>query len=214
MKYEKSRKKVIHFSRMLSEEGYFGPRSGTGGNVSVLTEDGAAIAVTPSGRSYHQLLPQDICILNPDDGSLLEGQLSPSIETGMHLAVYRNRGDAGAVIHTHQTFASIFALINHPIPPLFDEVTLHLGDTIEVVPYAISGSKQLEQNVVEKLNNGCSCYLLQNHGALTVASSLQEAYSKVELMEKCSQVYYYALTTGKEITTLPEDSIRVLTEDS
>ncbi len=201
MKHKESKKQIIQYALKLSQEGYFGPKSSTGGNISALTEDGQAVAVTPSGKHYSRLSPEDICLIDRQ-GTQLEGLHSPSIETGMHLSIYQNRSDVKAVFHTHQTFASVLSIINQSIPSLFDEVTISLGHIIDMVPYAPPGSRDLEQNVVKKLENGCSCYLLQNHGALTVASSLEEAYHKVELLEKCAQIYYYALTTGIKITTL------------
>ena len=64
----------------------------------------------------------------------------------MHISVYRNRLDVNAVVHTHQIFASVFSLINEPIPALFDEVTSRIGKGAEVVPYGLSGSQQLLDN--------------------------------------------------------------------
>ena len=76
-----------------------------------------------------------------------------------------------------------------------------------MIPYAVSGSKDLAQNVVQKLDNGCFCYILQNHGALSLGKSVDRAWKNAELLEKVAQIYFYALTTGKKITTLPKNAI-------
>ncbi len=167
------------------------------------------IAITPSGKGYDKLSPQEICIVDYS-GAPVERGPTPSIETGLHLAVYQNRFDIGAVLHTHQVYASIFAVINQPIPPLFDEAVMALGPVIEVVPYALSGSTELVQNVTARLSSGGRCYLLQNHGALVLDTGLEQAYCNVELLEKCARVYYYALATGKKIATIPENVQKVL----
>ena len=122
----------------------------------------------------------------------------------MHIAVYKNRRDVNAVIHTHQPYASVFGVLDEPIPPLFDEVTVAIGNKVEVVPYGLSGSPELLENVVGKLSNRCHCYLLQNHGALCVGSSLEKTISYVEMLEKTAIIYYRALATGKTINVLPE----------
>lgn len=198
-KYVQYKEEVLKYSQLLYNKGYI---VGTGGNVSVLIEGEDLIAITPSGKDYMTLTPEDICVVD-FNMSLIEGKFKPSIETGMHICIYQNRRDVKAVMHTHQTFASVFALINEPIPALFDEVVLSIGDTVDVIPYALSGTTDLVKNVAEKLDNQNNCYIMQNHGALSLGINLQKAFTNVELLEKCSRVYYYALSTGKEITTLP-----------
>ncbi len=127
------------------------------------------------------------------------------METPLHVSIYRNRPDVGAVIHTHQVFASVFSLINEPIPALFDEVTCQLGRTVEVVPYGRSGTPQLMENLTARLGNRSQAYILQNHGAVCLGPDLESARQNVDLLEKTAQVYYYALTTGKNVTTLPPE---------
>lgn len=209
MQHEHCRREILRYARRLSRRGYFGTSTGTGGNVSVRVPGEALVAITPSGKYYGGLSPEDICIVDYS-GSLIGGILAPSMETGLHLAVYQNRPDAGAVIHTHQICASVFAVLNQPIPALFDEAVYHLGSVVEVVPYAVSGSSQLARNVAVKLANGCSCYLLQNHGALVVEADLEKAYHNVELLEKCAQVYCHALSAGKEISTVPPEAVEAM----
>ena len=205
-KFDKDKKAIIKCARWLSEHGFFGCLRGSGGNISVKLDTDNMIAITPSGRPYQEMLPEDISVVDYNLKSI-EGQLKPSVETTMHVGVYRNRPDVNAVIHTHPVFAGILAVISKPIPALFDEVTLEIGASVEVIPYAISGSKELAENVIKKLGNDCFCYILQNHGALSLGRDLDQAWKNAELLEKVAQIYYYALTTGKEITTLPEDAI-------
>ena len=144
-KYDDHKSEVLRVSQMLSENGYFGTRSGSAGNVSVLIEDDGIVAVTPHGKPYGGMAVEDICIVDLDLGRI-EGELDPSVEAPLHVAVYKNRKDVNAVIHSHQIYASIFSILNEPIPPLFDEVTAAIGDPVEVVPYGVSGSPQLLEN--------------------------------------------------------------------
>jgi ribulose-5-phosphate 4-epimerase/fuculose-1-phosphate aldolase len=201
--YDDYKRKVLDVSQMLCERGYFGTRSGTGGNVSALIEREQAIAVTPSGVKYSDMTVDDICVVD-FNVVRIDGRREPSVEAPMHIAVYRKREDVNAVIHTHQPYASVFAALDEPIPPLFDEVTVAVGNTIDVVPYGLSGSPDLLNNVVSKLDNRCHCYLLQNHGALCVGVSLEKTVSYVEMLEKVATIYYRALATGKTVITLPD----------
>ena len=117
----------------------------------------------------------------------------------MHAAIYQHRSDVKAVVHTHQTYASIFSIINQSIPALFDEIANEIGAVIEIVPYAISGSAELAQNVADRLGNQYLCFILQNHGALSLGATIDQAWKNTELLEKAAQVYYHALMTGREI---------------
>jgi len=202
-KYDPYKEQVLAVCLSLMEDGYFGTRHGSAGNVSVQVDGEETIVITPSGKKYSDLSPADLCVVNFKGGKI-EGPHEPSIETPMHLACYQNRKDVSAVIHTHQPHASAFGLINHPIPALFDEVAVAIGHTVDIVPYGLSGSPDLLENVVSKLSNRCHCYILQNHGALCVGPNLEKTRLFTELLEKTAMVYQMALATGKEITTLPE----------
>ena len=156
-KYDTNKSQVLEASIWLLEHGYFGSLRGTGGNVSVRNEDENSMVITPSSAKYKDLLSDDMCVVG-FDLSLIEGKknLSPSMESGMHSIIYQRRPDVNAVVHTHQIYGSVFAVINEPIPALFDEVTFSLGPMVEVVPYALSGSTDLVKNVEGKLYNNAN----------------------------------------------------------
>jgi len=208
-RYDDYKRRVLQVSQRLSADGYFGSKSGSAGNVSMLVEGENAVVVTPTRLQYDVMTVEDICVVD-FDLARVEGDRKPSIETPMHVAAYQVRADVSAVIHTHQTFASALSILNQPIPPLFDEVTLAIGNTIDVVPYALSGSRELHDNVARKLANRCHCYILQNHGTLCVGTDLDKTFTFVELLEKSAHIYMDALSTGKPITVLPEKTVAQL----
>jgi len=208
-KYDQAKKDILACTQWLSEHGYFGALRGTGGNVSMRITGKQAVAVTPSTLPYRDLSFTDICIVD-FELQPIEGDLPPSVETGMHIAVYRNRLDVNAVVHTHQVKASALSLIDTPLPALYDEVALHIGNEVAIVPYALSGTPELIANVTAKLANNCHGYILQNHGALNLGETLEKAWLNVELLEKTAETYLAALSSGREITPLPEDIVDLL----
>ncbi len=207
--YDIDKKNVLEASLWLLEHGYFGSQRGTGGNVSVRIDEEPAMAITPSSVKYQELSADDICIVN-FDLSVIEGRLTPSVESGIHSIIYQKRPDVNAVIHTHQIFGSVFALINEPIPALFDEVSFSLGQSVDVIPYGLSGSVDLVNNVAGKLSNNANAYIIQNHGILAFGKNLDKALLNAELLEKVSQVYCLALAASKTIHTLPESVIEMI----
>ena len=208
--YDPIKREIIDSTRWLSEHGYLG-RLSSGGNISARIRGENCIAITPSGRPYLSLHLNHVCIIDFDRQSI-EGSLAPSIEAGMHIGIYQNRPDVQAVIHTHQPFASVLALINKPIPALFDEITVEIGHEVAIVPYAYSGSAQLVDNVVGKLANACHCYLIQNHGALCLGADMQRAMKNAELLENVAQIYLHALATGEHIQKLPPAAVDYFAE--
>jgi ribulose-5-phosphate 4-epimerase/fuculose-1-phosphate aldolase len=108
-----------------------------------------------------------------------------------------------AVIHTHQVYASALAVVNAPIPALYDEQVRFLGRAVEIIPYAPSGTPFLKNNVKSKLRNGYNAYILQNHGALVLGSTTERAVHNIELLEKCALAYLLALCTERQVTRIP-----------
>ena len=116
IQYENEKNSVLKASLWLSDQGYFGSHRGSGGNVSVRLSD-TAMAITPSSVKYQELSVDDICVVGFDSSAIeVKNGLKPSVESGLHGIVYRNRPDVNAVVHTHQIYGSVFGVINTPIP--------------------------------------------------------------------------------------------------
>jgi len=193
------KQQVVDACRTLLERGYL---KSTEGNLSVRVKGQSAYAITPSNYDYARMQVDDICVLDFDTKQL-EGQIKPSIESGMHAAVYQVRPDVHAIIHTHQPYASALALINASIPALFDEQVRLLGRSVEIIPYGPSGTGLLARGVRSKVKSGNNAFILQNHGALVFGGDVQHAINNMALLEKCALTYLLALLTGEKVTRIP-----------
>lgn len=202
-KFNFIKKQVFEASLWLSNNGFFGGLLSSGGNVSLLDEERRFMAITPSGRQYATMNYKDICVLDIE-GNVVESAWNPSIETNLHLGIYKERPDVFAVVHTHQTYASVLSVINKPLPALFDEVNMTIGSNIGLVPYHLSGSKELAQAVGEYFKGTRLCAILRNHGAVSVGGDLPQALKNAEILEKVCRIYYLALAAGQPISTLDE----------
>jgi ribulose-5-phosphate 4-epimerase/fuculose-1-phosphate aldolase len=196
--HDQYRQQVLDCALRLVQRGFL---SGTGGNISVRVEGEDRLAITPTSREYTGLNVGDICIVD-FERNMIEGTSAPSVETSMHIAVYKSRLDVGAIIHTHQVYASVYALTVREIPALFDEQVANLGNRVAVVPYGLSGSEELTANIAAAVAGNCNAYILQNHGALVLGTDISKAARNVELLEKAAKVFYLASLTGKQVTTL------------
>jgi ribulose-5-phosphate 4-epimerase/fuculose-1-phosphate aldolase len=121
----------------------------------------------------------------------------------MHAAIYQARPDVNAVVHTHQVYASALTLIRMPIPALFDEQTRFLGRSVNIIPYAPSGTGMLAGTIARHVRDHNNAYMMQNHGALVFGHDMERAVHNVEILEKCSLAYLIALCTDRKITKIP-----------
>ncbi len=197
--YTASRELVAAICRTLLERGYL---KATEGNVSVRVPGRALFAVTPSNYDYGKMVPDDICVLDYDLHRVT-GTMKASIEAGLHAAVYQNRPDVSVILHTHQPYASALALMNKPIPALFDEQVRFLGRGVQIVGYAPSGTSFLKNRVKAKVRNGDNAYILANHGVLVLGRDTEHAIHNMALLEKVALDYLLTLLAGEKAAGIP-----------
>lgn len=197
--YDTPKSELVATAQALAHKGYL---QATGGNLSVRIPGQAAFAITPSNYDYLQMTPDDVCVLDFDLHALA-GSRMPSVESGMHAAIYQARGDVNAVVHTHQVYASALGLMRTPIPALFDEQARFLGRAVELIPYAPSGTGMLKKTIARHVKNHNNAYLMQNHGALCFGHDLERAAHNVEILEKCALAYLLTLLAEKKAGRIP-----------
>jgi len=198
--FEGVRQQVVQASQELVRKGYL---MATGGNLSMRVIGGDAFAITPSNYDYLKMTPDNVCILDFDLNLLEDNKLKPSVETAMHGAIYQVRGDVNAVIHTHQLYASALTLVKAPIPSLFDEQARFLGRSVDIIPYAPSGTGMLKNTIAKHVKNHNNAFMMQNHGALIFGHDMERAIHNVEILEKCALAYLLAICSERKVTKIP-----------
>jgi L-fuculose-phosphate aldolase len=194
MTYENVRQAIHQACLRLEAEGLIAESSG---NVSVRLppEDGRELfAVTPSSIPYRALRPDQIVVIDYDK-NVVDGEGRPSSETNAHLAAYRARPDAGAVIHSHSPYASACAVAGIDIPALLDEQVVGLGGGVRCAAFGMSASEELANNAVEALGDRMAV-LLRSHGILGVGRTLDEAMAVVGQVERTARIFVLAQSLG------------------
>lgn len=198
--WEAEKKTVLEAAKKMSEWGLV---VGTSGNISLRLEDPGGrglVAITPNNLCYEDMSVDDIGVVD-FEGQLVEGQVTTSIETMLHLGVYKARRKVNAVIHTHPIYSSILSITGLEIPPILDDQVTYLGGEIKVAEYSLPGSQDLVSNVVPALGPR-NAVILANHGALTVGRDMREAFTHCEMLEKTARIFISALSLGT-INPLP-----------
>jgi L-fuculose-phosphate aldolase len=165
----------------------------SGGNLSIINRNKRLIAITPSGIEYTDMKPKDILVIDLD-GNVVEGSLTPSSETGFHLALYLKRNDINSVIHTHSVFATTYACLNREIKPVHYLIGF-AGNKVPVAPYATYGTKELAENIISSLSD-FNAVLLANHGLVSVGKNVLSAFNVAQEIEFVAQVSYQCENIG------------------
>lgn len=189
------KKMVLEAAQQMVQKGLV---VGNMGNVSmrlINTGGKELLAITPSGRYYDSLDPDDIVIVD-FDGKCIEGKLKPSVETMLHIEIYKTRKKVNAIVHSHPVFGSVVAVAGMEIPAILDDQVVCLGGGINVAEYAPSGSLEMVRSVVSALDER-NAVIMANHGALSVGSDMRDALTNCEILEKTARIYVYALGLGK-----------------
>lgn len=168
--------------------------AGTSGNLSVYSRELGLMAITPSGYSYEKMTVGDIMVIDLN-GTIMEGEHKPSSEWRMHAEIYKNRSDIDAVVHTHSPYATVFSVLNEPIPIILIEMVVFLGGEIRCAPFATPGTAQVGINALPALHNRVAC-LLNNHGVLAVGKTLDDAYTGAVYAEDSAKICCFARSMG------------------
>lgn len=144
----------------------------TWGNISARISRDEFI-ITPSGMAYDRLSPSDLVRVRISDCSYT-GSIKPSSEKGVHAAAYAQRTQVGFIIHTHQYYASAVAAECRSI------------SSAPCAAYALPGTSKLRKYVEDciRSNPYDNMFLIARHGTLILGSTVEEAFSRAESLEK------------------------------
>jgi L-ribulose-5-phosphate 4-epimerase len=202
-RWSEGKKLVLEAARQMLARGLV---VGTSGNISLrLPGKRPLLAITPSGKHYDLLDEDDIQVID-FNGQSVAGRLPPSMETSLHIGIYRARGNVNAIIHTHSIYASAAAVAGQAIPPILDDQVAFLGGEIKLAGHAQSGSPEQVAGVIAALGDR-SGVLLANHGAVGTGRTMRDAFTACELIEKTARIFLLALSAGG-VNRLPDDAIK------
>ena len=176
----------------------------TWGNVSCRVDD-KTFVITPSGKPYIGLTPDDIVEVAIET---LEwgGGVKPSSEKGIHAEVYKEFPEANFVIHTHQKIASAISALSTGIEKVVGDASKLIGEKIYLGSYGLPGTKKLKKGVTKALRLSPSkAVIMAHHGALCFGKDSEEAFQVANSLEQvCAK---HILDSAKEKFGIKSDNL-------
>lgn len=167
---------------------------GSGGNVSGRDPDTGLVVIKPSGVKFAKLAPETMVVVDLD-GKVIEGEMKPSVDTGIHLYVYRHRKDVFGIAHTHSPYATSFAARGERIPAVLTPITHILGRDVPCSRYATPGEVDTGQAIIEAADGG-RAVLVKAHGVFTMGKSATEATAIAMYLEEAAMTTHLAMLRG------------------
>ncbi len=178
----------------------------TWGNISARVSD-THFVITPSGKAYDSLTPEDIVLVKISDCSY-EGDVKPSSEKGVHAEGYKLRKDANFIVHTHQNNASALSILGRKIKDVESygrENAELLGSVIPTAVYGLSSTKTLKNNVAKAISDNplANAVLMRYHGAVCLGRDYDNAFDIAHALEyvtgQCYEKY-----VGERVRTVED----------
>ena len=195
----KEREQVIEYSKKLNTTNLSPLRSG---NISVrgIQSEVEGFFITPSGKKYETLKPEDIVFLSLNEEkdflSWFNSGKNPSSEWRFHQDIYRKKREAMAIVHAHSANATAVSTHGKSIPPFHYMIALAGGEDIKCSEYATFGTHELSINILRALENRKAC-LMSNHGQVAFGDNLSKAFELAQEVENICQQYIIALKMGE-----------------
>jgi L-fuculose-phosphate aldolase len=167
---------------------------GSEGNASIrLGSD--RVLIKPSEKSFRDLKMSDLIQVDMN-GKVIGSVGKPSIETPLHLSIYKIRSDVNVVLHSHPLNVITFSLLERPLELLEVERNVH---EVPFVKYMKPGSKKLASAISKEMENH-NAVILGRHGLVTVGKSVAEAYNLTEVVDMNAEIRNRAMTLGYQMT--------------
>ena len=194
---------LIYYSKLCYKNKFV---AATDGNLSIRTGKNSIIS-TAANTCKGSIKTPDIvkCTLKDKAGKPKNARNTKKLssEIKLHLYIYNKRKDINAVIHTHPRFATAFAAAGIALDKIvLPEIYLSMVK-IPLAPFAVPSTDEVPASV-EKYVDDNNAILLANHGLVTFASTIKEAYYLTEKAEQFAEISFYARLLGGEVELTKE----------
>jgi L-ribulose-5-phosphate 4-epimerase len=201
--HEEVKQKLVEAGRILEKEGQ---GDWTRGHISVRVPDAPDSFYMKASKIGLEEITFDNIITVDLDGEKIAGDHSRHNEVYIHSEILRAWPDVNAVVHTHAPYAVMFSALGKPLQPIghpgsiFSDGLPVFSETTELIT-----TRERGQAVARTLGEH-GALLLQNHGIVTAAASIEQAiYLALSLENACMMQLWVDSAGGAKALGRPEE---------
>ena len=184
----------------------------TWGNVSGIDRSGSCIVIKPSGVDYESMTATDMAVVDMQ-GNVIEGSLRPSSDTATHLELYKAFPGIGGIVHTHSTYATMFAQACREIPCLGTTHADHFRGAVPVTRFLTadevrSGYEQETGTVIIERMRGMNpadvpAVLVAGHAPFAWGKDAEDAVNNSLILERVAQMALGSFQLRADLAAIP-----------
>jgi len=190
----------------------------TWGNVSGIDRKRGVMVIKPSGVPYKDLSPDNMVVVDMS-GKVVSGDGKPSSDTATHLRLYEAFPDIGGVVHTHSSWATIFAQSGVAIPAFgtthadyfYGEIpcTRALTDAEIAKEYELETGNVIAETFLSAKTGkidplAMPAVVVKNHGPFSWGKSPMEAVENALVMEEVAKMAYHTKMLNPKAPQIPQ----------
>lgn len=177
---------------------------GSGGNLSVKVAGTRTAWISASGTWLDELTPDGLSLVDLDTGQVRAGNPRPTSELALHLATYRARPDAGALVHLHPQVCVLLDAMGERIRLVTIDHAYYLRE-VRSTPFRQSGTQELADIGAEAMRDGSNCVVLGHHGCSVIGDTTELALKRALNLEEAATATYRALALGRAVPECPPE---------
>ena len=155
------------------------------------------ITIKPSGINVLNTKAKYYPLIRISDGKVFSNKLKPSVDTNLHLEIYRNFKDIESIVHTHSKYATIWAQACKKIPIYGTTHADYWDSDIPVTKklnlkevqsnYERNIGKSIVQILKKKYLPGM---LIAEHGMISFGKNSTEAFLNAQRLEYIAELAF------------------------
>jgi len=182
------------------------------GNVAAIDREKGIIVIKPVGMPYDELSVDNVSVVDLQ-GNILEGPFKPSVDLPIDMVLFENFKSVQAIVHTHSTFATMWAQAGRDIPCYgtthADYFYKEIPCTRQLTDDEINGcfEKETGKLIVERFEGrdpmAAPGVIVAGHGVFTWGSDVWDAVHKSVVLEEIAKMAWGTCLLNPAVQSVP-----------
>ena len=180
-----------------------------------LPESEGSFYVNGTGMHFSKIKASDLVFIekNKFEEMKKKPEIVDSTAINIHGTIHKKVPNAKCILHVHSKYATALSCLKDSTLPPIDQNTMRFYNRVAVYnDFGGLGFEHESEKMANSIGNH-NILLLSNHGILTVAPTVAQAFDDLFYFEKACETYITALSTGKELKIASQEVAEKTAQD-